>query len=212
MKKITILLILLILLITNVSAWSLKDWFQKIYTKPKNDSVTTGYAVCADSTKQYNELLGKYNNLVKTNEVFAKELTSCQIEKINKDREWEKLLWRDNYYAFYPTGCKNPKKTFTMCKEGCDIKYFCDTNSMNPLFYCNAKLTLVSCTTYNLGDIILTKNQNKKLNEKYNYLIHSIVKIEGDKFITKGYNNQGVDDFKSSIFDVEGKVVKIEYA
>ncbi len=139
------------------------------------------------------------------------QLNLYKQENIMNDNEWIEYLWDLDSYDIAPTKCKNPSHRFSMCKEGCTIKYYCDTTSMNPLFDCKAKLTLSECSEYNEGDIILFKNKDKSLNKGYDYLIHSIVRKEGKVFITKGYNNQGVDNFTTYKDDIKGKVIKIEY-
>lgn len=176
--------------------------------KDYNTEKTISYSVYKGLLEQHTYLVEKYNS-------NNKKLSECYTEKSElknkimlKDEKWAELLWTGNYY-FSPSDCDNPKNTFTMCRYGCDIKFYCDTNSMYPLFSCKDKLTLEECSTYSIGDIILFENKYKSID--YEFLIHQIVDIEKNKIITKGFNNQGKDNFTTDILDIKGKVVKIEY-
>jgi len=152
----------------------------------------------------------RYNDLFQENNEMLEKINKLEQEKLDWDESWRTYLWHTDSYDYAPSKCKNPYNQFTMCKEGCKYEYYCDSSSMNPFFDCNAKLTLVECSEYKIGDIILFNNKDKELND-YDFLIHSIVGKEWNTFITKGYNNNGIDSFKVYKSDIKGKVTKIEY-
>lgn len=168
-----------------------------------------------DYFDEWTELRGQYNTLVNQCNNISANLTNQYINAIQEcalwGEKWANYLWNESYYNFYPTGCRNPKQIFTMCREGCDIIYYCDTESMNPLFNCDAKLTFAECDEYVEGDIVLVANQNRWLLPDYVYLVHQIIDINGENITTKGFNNYGVDNFTSTVMNLSGKVVQIEY-
>ena len=156
-------------------------------------------------------ILNENENLTIQNIELQLQINQLKMDKImieyNLTKYYEKYLWKENYYYFYPTSCENPKEIFTVCKSGCDFEFKCDTNSMNPLFWCNVMLTFADCTSYSIGDIILFKDRQYG----YDYIIHQIIDINNVNITTKGFNNNGVDNFTTNVWDIEGKVIKIEY-
>lgn len=207
--KILILVILIILVSSLVSA-SFWDLFRSKKIPAKTPTAPTTVPQKTIDYATYSALLEKHNKLVKKYNDQIQAINQCNVDSINIDIKWRNYLYKESRYKFYPTGCTSPQRTFTMCRSGCDIKYRCETNSMNPLFYCNAKLTLVECSSYIIGDIVLVENKGQE-DPSYDFYIHQIVGTKGDKFITKGFNNYGVDIFDSTKSNIQGKVVKIEY-
>lgn len=79
-------------------------------------------------------------------------------------------------------------------------------DSMNPTISDNSIL-LVSKDISHLmvGDIIVY------LNNKDEKILHRIIKIEEDYYITKGDNNNVEDSYKPKLEDIRGKVVGVLY-
>src|SRR3990167_11110125 len=147
---------------------------------------------CEQKEYAWQQRILNENEILKTeNEKLKSQIQQLEWDKImieyNLTNYYENYLWKENYYHFYPTRCENPQETFTVCKSDCDIEYRCDTNSMNPLFWCNAKLTLADCASYSVGDIVLVED----MQYGYDYIIHQIIDIENNQIITKGFNNNG---------------------
>lgn len=202
MKNIVILIIII------VSIMVLSSVYSNLPKEEKQDYI---------NVEQYNVLAEKYNHLLGLYFIYLnksidldftnKELieTINQMELDNRAMKYSiYVLNKESYYPYYPTGCDDPKRTFTACENGCDSKIIC-SKSMRPLFSCYNKLTFAECSKYSVGDIVVTKHNEHTI-------LHQIVDIDKDGLIiTKGFNNEYIDGFNSTYFDIMGKVIKIEY-
>jgi len=97
--------------------------------------------------------------------------------------------------------------TITMCNKGCHHKMYCGSNSMSPVFSCNDKLWgyKPSSNEIGVGDIIFSKNPSGNL-------IHRVIGFTEDgKYITKGDNNNFIDEYNPSYQDIFIKIGRIDY-
>ena len=96
-------------------------------------------------------------------------------------------------------------------KKECEKYLRCKSNSMSPVFTCNDKLSAYKPTSKELavGDIIGFKS---KEHPDADFILHRIIDIKEEGYITKGDNNYEPDDYVVQFGDILFKVVKIEYA
>ena len=75
------------------------------------------------------------------------------------------------------------------------------SGSMSPELMINDIIIIKECQNYNVNDIVTFTNNEKCL------VTHRIIKKEGNNYITKGDNNNSIDQEKINIEKIEGKVI-----
>lgn len=117
--------------------------------------------------------------------------------------------FKGEYYTYSPTGCSNPKSTFTACDVGCDY-IWSGTGSMRPFLGKNVRVTIQGCDNYSVGDIVVYRTR-PMVELNISHVCHQIVNKTGDRFVTKGANNNYIDAQRPNASEILGKVTKIEY-
>lgn len=75
------------------------------------------------------------------------------------------------------------------------------SGSMSPELMINDIIIIKECQNYKVNDIVTFTNND-------NYLVtHRIIKKDGDNYITKGDNNNSIDQEIISFEKIEGKVI-----
>ena len=135
-----------------------------------------------------------------------------QLEKENQ----ELLRVAHHLHSFYNKSLiegiditdNNRAATVKICKDKCSWFVYCDTHSMSPTFTCNDELYGFKPDEDEIaiGDIIIYQNKDENRN-----ILHRVIGIEGDKYITKGDNNERADDYAPTYDDIIFKITRIDY-
>lgn len=75
------------------------------------------------------------------------------------------------------------------------------SGSMSPELMINDIIVIKECNDYKINDIVTFTNKDNCL------VTHRIIKKEGNNYITKGDNNNSIDQEKINIEKIEGKVI-----
>ncbi len=75
------------------------------------------------------------------------------------------------------------------------------SGSMSPELMINDIIVIKECRDYKINDIVTFTNKDNCL------VTHRIIKKEGNNYITKGDNNNSIDQEKINIEKIEGKVI-----
>lgn len=118
-------------------------------------------------------------------------------------------LQSSNYFydspSFYDT---NGNKLIIYMDDNFWISKGSDTGSMRPAIGDNSHYIMVEVEKFKdlkVGDVVSINREGKK------NLLHRVVEIEDDYFITKGDNNNVRDPQKWTFEDINGRVVGVLY-
>ena len=138
----------------------------------------------------------------------------CLFGFIGTTCELESKCYTNLQPSRYFSGSPSPiytsefgRKVIIESSEIMFIEQVSNTGSMRPTLSDYSAIIKVKATKKNLkvGDIISINREGKK------NILHRIIRIEGDYYITKGDNNPREDKTKWTLKQIDGKVVGVLY-
>jgi len=135
-------------------------------------------------------------------DVIGLEELKEQIEGVKSIIDFEQMPMVD---------IKTSQKGNIKVCQTCSFHISCESHSMSPTFTCNDVLWAYKPTKEDvkIGDIIAFKHHKKM--GKSQWIIHRIIDITEERYVTKGDNNVNVDVYNTEYSDILFKVSTIEY-